>query len=72
MNFLLTIVSFKLNIIFNPKLFWKFEINLIGWKYDSYIIIEVIELDDGNISAAAWKKKNNEKLSLTVPHLDFN
>ena len=40
---------------------------LIGRKYECYIVIEVIdvdELDKGNISAAAEKKTNNGRLSL--------
>ena len=46
---------------------------LIGWKYECYIIIEVIdvdELDKGNISAAE-NKTNNGRLSWAVPHSDL-
>ena len=44
---------------------------LIGRKYDCYIVIEVIDLDElneGNISAAAENNTNNGRLSWAVPH----
>ena len=47
---------------------------LIGQKYECCIVIEVIdldELDEGNISVAAENKTNSDRLSWAVPHSDL-
>ena len=47
---------------------------LIGRKYECYVVIEVIdvdELDKGNLTAAVENKTDNGRLSSAVPQSDL-